>query len=1151
MATGSSKNRTKVVAYDDYIDAQLKKVRTNLKLTDISGRVMGLTALVVFFLLTVVIVDHWVVDLGVWGRLGSLVALLGGIAFYFVRFLMPEIARKINPAYAAQLVEREEPSLKTSLINFVMLRPKKEKIRKVVFDEVEQQAARRLSEVNVDLSVDQTPLIRIALCLLAALTLFALYTIFSPKSSFQTIGRVLSPFSNVARPARVQIKDVEPGDVQVFAGDRVDVSATIEYAADQGQAFLVYSTADGQVVNQQIEMTTDKIGLGFRATLPEGIAGIEQDMTYEIHAGDAVAGPWRVRVSQAPSIFIEEVSLDYPDYTGIETKVVESQGDIEGVEGTKVTITAQANQEIRHARIEFDPATAASAQDGRPDAGRRLTMKHDGSVATVTFPLLLNEDRRTPKHTSYQLRFTSTNGQTNERPIVYPISVTPDLPPLVEVLLPESQRIKVPENAKQRIEIRAVDPDFGISELKFQAKRESKAIVDESILDEPGLGQKVGRYEFSPQKLGLKAGDIVLYRGEAKDNRTDPVNGTAAPNVERTDWYAIVVSPPMEDGEEPEQEGMSRDDPEDGGGNEGDNGEEGQDGEGESPDGENGNEGEGNEGEGDQGEGGEGGEGAGQQEGEGADGQEGGSQNQNGGETGESSDGEAGAEGESGDGNDGEQMGDQPGEGERNSEGQDGDGGSNSEQTSGESDGDSKGAQAGDSQGENSNDAEGANGESDGKMGEGEPADSDQSNGGDSKGDPGDSDSSSSGQSGEQTEDAGDGEPIAGDGTEDSEAFDRILDEMKKENGEQSDGTPKPADGTEEAEGESGQGESGDPGEGEKPEGESGASGESGEDDSQEGEKGSGEGGQSSEGEQGDSGDSGESGTGEQSGDESGEGEQGEQGETGEGQSGESTDGEGQEGDGQSGDGEQGESGQSGSESTEGESGQGEKGDGESGQGKPGESSESGDAQSEGEQGQPGEQGSQSGQAEGESAEGQSQGEAGQGEKGQPGEQAGQPGEQGGDPSDPNQGTAGGTGGGEETEQEAVAEKEDKANLEYTRKATNLALDHLRDKENRRKMQEKLGWTTEQMNQFIRRWHSLRRNAAKNDGANAKASESELNQALRSLGLTPGRDRIRKSGSRIDKNNRVRDAGTRSRPPKEYEEQYKAYLRSVGNASGE
>ena len=223
MATGSSKNRTEVVAYDDYIDTQLKKVRTNLKLTDISGRVMGLTALVVFFLLFVVIVDHWIVDLGVWGRLGSLVALLGGVAFYFVRYLMPEIARQINPAYAAQLVEREEPSLKTSLINFVMLRPKKQQIRKVVYDEVEQQAARRLSEVNVDLSIDQTPLIRIALVLLAALTLFAVYTIFSPKSSFQTIGRVLSPFSNVARPARVQISDVEPGDIcLLYTSDAAD-----------------------------------------------------------------------------------------------------------------------------------------------------------------------------------------------------------------------------------------------------------------------------------------------------------------------------------------------------------------------------------------------------------------------------------------------------------------------------------------------------------------------------------------------------------------------------------------------------------------------------------------------------------------------------------------------------------------------------------------------------------------------------------------------------------------------------------------------------------------------------------------------------------------------------------------------------------------
>ena len=1134
MATGSTKKRTEVVAYDDYIDTQLKKVRTNLKLTDISGRVMGLTALVVFFLLAVVIVDHWIVDLGVWGRLGSLVALLGGIAFYFVRFLMPEIARKINPAYAAQLVEREEPSLKTSLINFVMLRPKKQQIRKVVFDEVEQQAARRLSEVNVDLSIDQTPLIRIALCLLAALVLFALYTIFSPKSSFQTIGRVLSPFSNVTRPARVQIRDVTPGDVQVFAGDTVEVSATIE-DVEQGQAMLVYTTADGQVVDQQIEMTTDEIGLQFHAKLPEGNGGIEQDLNYEIRAGDAVAGPWRIRVSQAPSIFIEDVSLDYPDYTGIETKVIESQGDIEGIEGTKVTITARANQEIRHARIEFDPAQS-SGEEATPNAGKRLTMKHDGNVATVTFPLLLNEDRRTPKYTSYQLRFTSTGGQINERPIVYPISVTPDLPPLVEILLPEALRIAVPENAKQRIEIRAVDPDYGISQLNFQAKRGSKAIVNESILDEAGLGQKIGRYEFSPTDLELKAGDVVLYRGEARDNRTDPVNGSAAPNIVHTDWYAIVVSPPMEDGDEPGQEGQSRDDGEGAGGDQGDAGEDGEGGEGEGGVGEQGHDGEG--GEGDEG---EGTEGSGSEEGEsgegdgGADGQqgtegEGGDQNQSGDES-ESSQGDGGSEGSStGEGNDSDEMGDQPGEGDPNSDGESGEsdpngdpGETNGDSESGQSNGNSPNEQEGDAGSGQEGEAEAA-----GDQNDTQPSGDAQSDGSGSTENP---DSDSPGQSGEPAEDA-DSEPVAGDGTEDSEAFDRILDEMKKENGEQTDGTPKPSedtDGDAGDEGESGTGESG--------EGESSEGGETGEGETGEGEEGAGESGESSEGEgEGESGETGESGTGDQGESESGESGAGEQGE------GEAGEGEPTEGEPSDGEGEAGESGDGQNDGSEGDPGDGEMSDGETGEGETGEGET-------GETGEEGQAASDEGQEGSDPASGeQSSSGKGESEQGQPGDQ---PGEQSRESAEPSDGgtPSDGAGAGEETQQAPVEEKEDKANLDYTRKATNLALDHLRDKENRRKMQEKLGWTTEQMNQFIRRWHSLRKNAAaKGNKPNANASQSELNEALRSLGLTPGRDRIRKSGSRTDKNNRVRDAGTRSRPPKEYEDQYKAYLRSVGNA---
>ncbi len=122
-------------------------------------------------------------------------------------------------------------------------------------------------------------------------------------------------------------------------------------------------------------------------------------------------------------------------------------------------------------------------------------------------------------------------------------------------------------------------------------------------------------------------------------------------------------------------------------------------------------------------------------------------------------------------------------------------------------------------------------------------------------------------------------------------------------------------------------------------------------------------------------------------------------------------------------------------------------------------------------------------------------------------------------------------------------------NLEYARKATDMVLDYLQDQPDDRELLDRLGWTPAQRDEFLARWEQLRREAAAS-GPGPAGEPSAWNEALRSLGLQPGRDPLRSAGKRVDKNNRVTDAGTRSPPPPEYAEQYEAYLKGLGGAKG-
>ena len=166
MATGTANAATesatsKASRNEQYIQQQLDRTRANVKLVDLFGGLMIMTAGILGFLLVAAVVDAWMFELGVGGRLVALLILLAGSAAYFTRLVLPLLIRRINPAYAARAIEQSQPTLKNSLINFLMMRAHRDQENAVVYQAVEQQAAVDLSHVAIESAVDRTKLIRI------------------------------------------------------------------------------------------------------------------------------------------------------------------------------------------------------------------------------------------------------------------------------------------------------------------------------------------------------------------------------------------------------------------------------------------------------------------------------------------------------------------------------------------------------------------------------------------------------------------------------------------------------------------------------------------------------------------------------------------------------------------------------------------------------------------------------------------------------------------------------------------------------------------------------------------------------------------------------------------------------------------------------
>ena len=510
-----------------------------VKAVDLATAFVMLVTGVVAFLLVVAVAEHWIVSGGftVIARTALFAVLIIGVAYFVCHRIWPLLVRAINPVYAARAIEQGSPSLKNSLINLLFFRERRAGISDAVYRTLEEQAAQRLTRVPVETSVDRTPLIRLGYVLITIVAVAGLYKVFSPKDPIISAERILLPWADIVPASRVTISGIAPGSVTVSRGEFVDVSAEVHGLSDDDAVVVRYTTDDGDVVGKSIPMKPTSDGLRYACRLSEEVdgsdpVGLTRSLTYWLAAGDARSLDYAIKVVSAPSILVERVDYHYPPYTGYVDRTVEGLGDIRAVEGTRITIHSRANGAIRAADVDFDA-------DGRPNL--RMTTKESG--ASASFELGLREDRQTPRHASYVLRFTNEEGRTNRDPVKHAIAVERDYDPEVSVLLPKEKAIDVRLDETVAIEVEARDPDFALSTVRLHGEAAGQSVLDETLLKAEHRGRFTKRYSFVPSAKGLKAGDTIEYWVEAADNRTPKPNTVSTKSENRESRTIRIVSP--------------------------------------------------------------------------------------------------------------------------------------------------------------------------------------------------------------------------------------------------------------------------------------------------------------------------------------------------------------------------------------------------------------------------------------------------------------------------------------------------------------------------------------------------------------------------------------------------------------------------------
>lgn len=1240
-AASKKRAEERVIDYHEYVDSHITRTGRAVKAVDIGYALLRLVVVVSAALLLAALVEHWLVTGGFSGGVRYLffmllAALAGG---WFFREMWPLLTNRINPVYAARSIEDASPSLKNSLVNLLLFRSRGQQMPIGVYDALEQQAAERLVKANAEEVTDRTGLVRLGTVLVGILVIGAFYTLVSPKSPLRSAARLLMPWAEIAAPTRVQISDVQPGSDDAVVGRPLELTAQVTGLKPEEQPSLVLLASKPEDAQRLPMSTGDQRRFAVEWAPAQAAAssasGHDKYVRYRIEAGDARSPNYKLRLLTAPAIVVDRVEYDYPAYTGYNDREVTGVGDLRGIEGTKITLHAAANTTVDIAQIDF-------GGDGSPDISMRVADGGENRTATGGFTLSLRNDRRTPRHNSYVLRLTSSEGRTNSDPASYRIEVTADIPPEATLKAPEEPTRDVRLNEAVIVRLEARDPDFALSRVRILGEVLGERVFDSALLD--GIGPQSwhegpfeGRWRFVPAEHGLRPGDIVEYWVKAQDNR-QPKPQTAATGRQRF----RIVSPDNNQGRGDDAI-AERDDPQAGGDQQNNQQSRNNNGDGEHAE--------------NQQEGGE---------------QNSSQQGQPGQQNDKSSESQESGEGQQNSQQGGEQNGEQEDQ-QQGDEGQQQPGGLQTNQSSGQGEGENEqtGSQSGDAGegGEDSQQPGGTKGGSseadangDQQSGEGEQGESSGTNqqSGESK-----SGNSSEGSANSKTDSS---EPVSSDGDDDASAFERIREhlEQQENKGNNSNDSEQSADAAQNSEGQK-QGQQGDkpagdsqksgsaadrnqnnsdPRQGKKPSDAQSQQGQSQQDQSQKGNSDTGEssrsqddpqgesqnqGGDNADGNQqdlnqqgtnrgeqadnegsperdpstGDTGDESEQSGGERSDSQSSESGQqkaderstpskpnekpregtgdlgqnqasdqgtgtagdegpgestdrpGEQQQAGEDQQGKAGDQPGQgnsqrDGQGEQPGGNQGDDSQrQGKSPTEGEQQDGSPRNqkGQNGEGQKQGSGQQGDPQQDDPQkGDP--QASQEGQS-GSEQDGSQQGESGRSNQQQNQEQNQQT-EQGKtreNPNDPTKsggsksGQQTGSGGGDGAHRGGEVGG-DQANLDFARKQTDLVLKKLSDqldkKQVDRDLLEKLGWTQQELEQFVSRWKASKQ-AAKKPGN--RDAQQELDAALRSLGMRPNQ-----LGQQAEvREDQLRDlsSGYRGKVPAKFRNRLRDYNRGV------
>lgn len=458
-----------------------------------------------------------VLHLPVWGRVLASAAFVAAVLWQAARLVSSWRRARFTDDQVALAIERNTAGgLENRLINSIQLARDGRAADPAIREAVVRENVERLRQIHVEQAARSRPAV-VRLSLAAALVLAGLlFRSLQPDRFGNAAARILLPFAKV-EPVYRTVLTVEPGDVEIQAGDDVAVRVRIEGRIPP--ALAVIRSADGQrdSVEVRVPPRTNGVEYVFR--------NVRRTTSYAVRGGDYVTPFYTIGVPVPAELQTLRVTYEYPEYTGLPARTQEgSSGDLEALYGTRAELRFTLNRPADAAALLLEEAGGAEP-DGAGAPTNRLALARLGP-AEFGGRLVFN---RTGK---YRLE-TVQQGRTPAVSRLYDIRVAADREPELQVVGLKEEQESAPD-AVLPLAVSARD-DYGLLEVGLFAR---PAGADEAAWQPvrtwavEGRARAFGRDCPVPAALtGAAEGETVELAARARD--TDPLRAGAWATGER------------------------------------------------------------------------------------------------------------------------------------------------------------------------------------------------------------------------------------------------------------------------------------------------------------------------------------------------------------------------------------------------------------------------------------------------------------------------------------------------------------------------------------------------------------------------------------------------------------------------------------------